>query len=306
MIYSSGEGFGARFDFPGFCITPTTTSAGDFIDVHWLDASISGEIGTPGLPVERRLFVVPHEAKVSLNIHEGFASTIDLDATSLPWRVMAVQPPIVKLPGAIEQAQFQWEESVYNRAPVPGDRILIEELGIIRGQRLFLMEVRPLTYDPIMKKLTFCPDIEVEVQFTRRDSIQSDLTPMPRLRNIVLNPGMIPMPATYGSGNYLIIVASEYESDIASFATAKEAQGFSVITHAVSPGTSKESIKSYIEGLYGGADSPDYILLVGDTNTIPNWVGGGDGSPATDLPYACMDGGGDWYPDIAIGRFYVR
>ena len=99
---------------------------------------------------------------------------------------------------------------------------------------------------------------------------------------------------------HLIIVAGEYEAVIATFANAKAAQGFSVNTWVPSS-SSATVIKDYIEGLWGGPDSPDYILLVGDTNTIPHWTGGGAGSPATDLPYACMDGVGDWYPDIAIG-----
>ena len=52
---------------------------------------------------------------------------------------------------------------------------------------------------------------------------------------------------------------------------------------------------------------PERISVVmGDTDTVPNWIGGGAGTPNTDLPYACMDGGDDWYPDLAVGRFPVR
>ena len=72
--------------------------------------------------------------------------------------------------------------------------------------------------------------------------------------------------------------------------------------YSVPAGTSRTAIKSYIQGLWGGPDAPDYLLLVGDTdgssstsNTIPHWSGAASGT-ATDLPYACMDAGDDWYP----------
>ena len=117
-----------------------------------------------------------------------------------------------------------------------------------------------------------------------------------------------------GSGSYLIVTASEYDGSapLNQFIAHKTSMGFTVNTYVVPSGTSRTAIKSYIESLWGTADAPDYILLVGDTdgssstaNTIPHWVGGGTKAATTDLPYACI-GAADWYPDIAIGRFSVR
>ena len=50
------------------------------------------------------------------------------------------------------------------------------------------------------------------------------------------------------------------------------------------------------------------MLLVGDTDRIPHFVGLadaglGDGTPDTDLYYACMDAGDDWHPEFPVGRF---
>ncbi len=122
-------------------------------------------------------------------------------------------------------------------------------------------------------------------------------------------------PAERRTGNYLIISASSYvgSAPLNEFISAKTAQGFEVMTYAVPSGTSRTTIKSYILDLWGTADAPDYILLVGDTDgssstsaTIPHWSGGGSKVCATDLPYGCMGAGDDWYPDIAVGRFSVR
>ncbi|MCK4342701.1 MAG: hypothetical protein KAY37_13370 [Phycisphaerae bacterium] len=114
------------------------------------------------------------------------------------------------------------------------------------------------------------------------------------------------------TGNYLIIVPEGFNGTepVTRIANVKTSQGFDVSTYVVPSGTSNSSIKSYIASLWGGPNAPDYILLVGDTSgststeiTIPHFSGGGSKHCTTDLPYACMDGGDDWYPDIAIGRF---
>jgi hypothetical protein len=117
------------------------------------------------------------------------------------------------------------------------------------------------------------------------------------------------------SGNYLIVAAESYvgSAPLTEFADAKTAQGFDVMIYSVPAGTSRTTIKNYILDLWGTPDAPDYILLVGDTDgsnststTIPHWVGEGSRHACTDVPYACMDAGDDWHPEIAIGRFSVR
>lgn len=119
--------------------------------------------------------------------------------------------------------------------------------------------------------------------------------------------------ASAGTGDYLIVAAEGYVGSAAldQFVAAKSDMGFDVAVYSVPAGTSQTGIKSYIESLWGGPNSPEYILIVGDTSgaistatTIPHWAGVVSGVD-TDLYYACMDGGDDWYPDIAIGRFSV-
>jgi hypothetical protein len=308
---SDQQGFRTRVDTSGFGVRARATTAGEFVELFWPDAAITGDIGKPGLPVVRRLFVTQPKTKVTLQVHLGKARKVSLSELQLPWRVMPVQPPIEKVPGARERAVLHFDESAYAGCThLTGERVTVKRLGIARGLQLYLLEMRPLAYDPDEKSLIVWRKLQARVKLrggkalVTQASPQGRLSPLPGLRNIVLNPEVIPASAK-ATGNYLIIVDSDYQSAIASFASAKTAQGFSVTTHTVN-GDSNSTIKSYIESLWGGANSPDFVLLVGDTNTIPHWTGGGEGSPATDLPYSCMDGGDDWYPDIALGRFPVR
>ena len=112
-------------------------------------------------------------------------------------------------------------------------------------------------------------------------------------------------------GNYLIVVPSGYAASapVTQLSDNRAAQGFNVMTYVVPSGTSRTTIKSYIEGLWGTADAPQYVVLIGDTSgssstttTIPHWTGTGDKGADTDWPYGCMPGGIDWYPDIPVGR----
>ena len=300
---SDQSGFTATLETEGFAVTARKTKGGEFLEVTWPNSSVAGEIGTPGLPVMRRLFVAPAGADVSVAWQGGKSVSIDLADLGFPYAVKPVQAPIPKLPGAVEAAPFVLDEVVYGTdADLLAEPVRIEELGVARGQRLFLLEMRPVSYNPVSQQMTFWPDIVADVSFTGGGRSINALSPLPGLQKIVLNPEVLSAGGR-GSGNYLIITGTNLESYIAPFAAAKTAQGFTVTTHAVSPGTSNSTIKSYIQGLWGTADAPEYVLLVGDVETIPHWDGQGEGYPDTDLQYACMDGSSDWYPDLALGRF---
>jgi hypothetical protein len=117
------------------------------------------------------------------------------------------------------------------------------------------------------------------------------------------------------TGKLLIITAPDYNGSgpLSQLVSAKTTQGLTVSQYVVPVGTTNTALRTYIQGLWGAGDRPDYILLVGDTDgsssttsTVPHFTGGGSKHAPTDLPYACMDAGDDWYPEFAIGRFSVR
>jgi hypothetical protein len=298
------EGFQVGVSLGGFIFQPQKTEAGEFVSLLLPDEPAAGEIGTPALPVIRRLFVVPDGVDVVTQVWTGPPAVANAETLGRPLRLMPVQPPIEKVPGALENTPFAFDPTAYaadvDYAP---QRVTVSELGIVRNQRLFMLEIWPLSYNPAAGQVTFWTDISVQVRFVGQPLPPSPLAPLPGLRSIVLNPSQVPARMGRGTGNYLIIVVNTLQSDIASFAAAKSAQGYTVSTYPVASGTSNTTIKNYIQSLWNTPNAPDYILLVGDSGQIPHWTGGGAGSPPTDLPYACMDGSSDWYPDIAIGRF---
>ncbi|MFQ5805464.1 MAG: C25 family cysteine peptidase [Phycisphaerae bacterium] len=307
-------GLEVTVDVAGLEFTLEETGAGEFVLVSWPEAPLAGELGTPALPVVRRLLVVPQGATVALEVREGQAAVIDLAAAGFVAPVIPMQGPIPMSPGALERAPFHYDEAAYAADELlPAERAAMTALGIVRGWQLYLLEVRPVAYNPARGTLMVRPHIDVSLSFEGGEASGRRL--LASLKGVLLNPPQPSGPIGRGSGNYLIVTASSYadSAPLTEFADTKTAQGFDVMVYSVPSGTHRSAIKNYIEDLWGTEDAPDYILLVGDTDgssststTIPHWSGGGASSSPTDLPYACMDGTGDWYPDIAVGRFSVR
>ncbi len=300
------DGLEVSLALPGLIVDTRDTKVGRFAQLSWPDSAVTGDFGAPAIPVLRKLFLVPPGADVAVTCVEPAPMTIDLAALGLPARLLPVQPPIEKLPGAREAAPFALDAVAYALdADLPAARAVVEELGTVRGQRLMALELRPIAYNAAAGTLTLWPRLDASVTFIGGAAAANPET-LPGLDSLILNPGPAPR-AQSGVGNLLVIVASAFESGIAPFTQAKSGQGYTVTTWTAAPGTTNTAIKNYIASLYAvPATRPDYVLLVGDTNTIPHWTGGGEGYPATDLPYGCMEGAADWFPDIAIGRFPVR
>jgi hypothetical protein len=286
----------------GIWIADRKTKGGAFIEIAWPEAAFYGQFGAPALPVVRNLFVVPAGAEVGIDVTAPRPCRVDLVDAGFAAQVIPVQAPIEKLPGARDRAPFDFDPAAYLvDSFTPEGRVEVTKLGVVAGNQLYLLEVRPLAYNPARGELLLWPEIDVSLNF--KGGRAADAAALPNLCGELLNP---PANAKPRGQNYLIVVAQAYAGAISPFVVGKEGQGYDVMTYEVAPGTSNTTIRNYILSLWGTADQPDYILLVGDTDTIPCWAGQGSYSPDTDIYYACMDGGDDWYPDIPLGRFSVR
>lgn len=292
------------------------------------NAGLSCEPAHPELPVYRHVLVVAHNAKVTCQTTVQAAKEFALTESGLPVRLFPRQRSIRKIPGALQQAVVEGLTSEDVSAPAESPVARLVELGVQRGQRLMLLEVFPVSYDSGKGAVILREAIEVEIvtenyqgsaastrsveilplnrgsrreeALTSRDGIVSGLTST--ATNLVEGaPGV--------SARRLLIVAPPVlAASLGAFVAHKKALGWSVDSFTTEvTGSTTESIQAFIRLRYGSdATRPSHLLLVGDTDTIPAWPGKGAYQPDTDLYYACMDGPGDWLPDMAYGRFSAR
>ena len=273
------------------------------------------EVGHPELPVLRREVEVPFGAQVTIELVS--AEYVDVSLAELGLHtIVPMQPPPSKLAGA-EPPPFTLDTAAYTQAGfAPVSPLATGEAYITRGHRILLVEVWPIAYDPVAGTLRLYSQVVFRLRLAGSDmTLTSDLAQRyaspafdQSLSRRVLNYNQgLALPEAKGVG-YLIITADAYYDAILPLADLRQSRGFEVSVTRLSelPGTTAQDIQEYILNLYHyGVLPPSYVLLVGDTDTIPTWIGPRI-ETTTDLYYATMDGEDDWHPDLHRGRFPVR
>ncbi len=301
---------------PG-CETESLTVAGQaYTRLFGAGYGYSTDLGLPNVPVMRQRVEIPFGANVTLEILS--ADYVDAPLADLGLSpIYPTQPQVVKAPNA--QAPFTFDAAFYaNGALYPATPVTLGDVYVVRGHRIQTLNIAPVAYDPGAGTLRLYKSLSLRLHLSgsnaaltrakaeRYASAAFDATLSREVLNY--NQGR-PLPATKLNGGYLIITADAYEAAMQPFVALKQSQGFNVTMTPLSNianGGTTAGIKAYIQNAYDAWPTPpSYILLVGDTNTVPGWTGQ-DATEITDLYYATMDGASDWHPDIGRGRFPVR
>jgi hypothetical protein len=271
--------------------------------------------GQPELPVLRQEVEVPFGAQVTLELISAQYIEVSLAELGLH-AIYPLQPAQIKQAGA-KQPPFTQDVAAYTQAGFsPASPLATGEAYIERGHRILPVEVWPMAYDPVAGAVRLYSQLAFRLRLEGADMVltsemaqryaspEFDRSLSQRVLNF--NQGLALFEAD--EVGYLVITADAYYEAILPLAALRESRGFDVTVTALSalPGTTTQDIKDYIQTAYDTWDvPPSYLLLVGDTDTIPTWIGPRI-ETTTDLYYATMDGEDDWHPDLRRGRFPVR
>jgi hypothetical protein len=271
--------------------------------------------GQPELPVLRREVEIPFGAQVTLELISAQYIDVSLAEFGLH-TIYPLQPAQTKQADA-KTPPFTQDVAAYTQAGfAPAQPLSIGEAYTVRGHRILLVEVWPVAYDPVAGTLRLYSQMAFRLRLPGADmALTSEMAqryaspPFDQsLSQRVLNFNQsLSLPEVDEVG-YLIITADAYYDAILPLASLRESRGFKVTATRLSelPGNTAQDIKDYIQAAYDTWElPPSYLLLVGDTDTIPTWIGPRI-ETTTDLYYATMDGGDDWHPDLRRGRFPVR
>jgi hypothetical protein len=302
---------------PGIHTEPIMIAGSAYTRLFGDTLGASAITGLPDLPVLRRQVEIPYGAEYSLELRRANVTRASLQALDLTAPIAPQQPPDCKCDD--QPAPFTLDEGAYSSdAFFPSQPIAITGEYIQRGHRILTVEIWPVAYNPVTGGLLFYSQVDVRINLKGSDmaftQAQADRYASPafegRMARQVLNFNQGREARQFTQADpvgYLIISADEFYSNMVPFVTLKQEQGFTV-THTLlsTIGSTTNAIKAYIQNAYDDWTlPPSYVLLVGDTNTLPTWTGPEIGT-STDLYYATMDGTSDWHPDIGRGRFPVR
>ncbi|NLH47802.1 MAG: hypothetical protein GX444_04265 [Myxococcales bacterium] len=312
IVAADTYGLTLAVDVPGLEVTEDQD---DYVTLTIPEAGFAGAIGEPRLPVINRLIRVPFGADVRV---ETTADFDELPVTELTGaaRLMPVQPAIPKIPGARENAVFTVNEKAYRiDAAVFAAPAAMTDEGALRGYRFMALQVRPVNYNPVTGILQVAKSMRVAVRFLHPDyaetEYQGERYAEPRTyamaKNLLINFDQLETTkaAAFTPTSYVIIgtpavLALDKVQELIEW---KAQRGYDVVPVTVAEaGNQPANIMNYLRDAYQNWDRPPaYVLLLGDINLVPQFIGATGYSLATDLYYGTMNKG-DYFPDLGVGR----
>ncbi len=313
VVSSTSQYIRLRGDFPGVSWEMLSAKGGDFVQLTIPDGGHTTDIGKPRMPVVRRFIEVPLGARFEVRVLSERSTVFRLEDLGITQPILPVQPPVPKIEGAWEKMIFELDEDFYQKDSFyPEGLVAIKEAGELRGHRLLLVELYPVSYNPRRGELRVLSQIEVRVDLSGSDMGRT-LEKLRRYRSSLFDrlceglitnygwlEGMLDSPPPLPIG-YLIITHDDFFSEVQPLADWKQKKGFHVtVARTSETGPTNTEIKAYIEDAYNTWPiPPQFVMLVGDVAQVPCWPGIGD--RFCDLYYVTITVP-DYFPDIWIGR----
>lgn len=315
LLSANAKSIDLQASLPGAQVETIRAGGQAFTRLYGEGYGFPNAIGQPELPVLRREVEIPFGAQVSIELISAQYIEVSLAELGLH-TVYPLQPAQTKQTGAKTPPLTQ-DVAAYTQAGfTPTSLLAVGEAYTQRGHRILPVEIWPVAYDPVAGILRLYSQLVFRLRLEGADMALTNAMAQryaspafnQDLSQRVLNFNQsLSMPEADAVG-YLVISADAYYDAILPLAALRESRGFEVTVTRLSelPGTTTQDIKDYIQSAYDTWEvPPSYLLLVGDTDTIPTWIGPRI-ETTTDLYYATMDGGDDWHPDLRRGRFPVR
>jgi len=303
--------------FPEMNITEKIINEKVFSQVSYADFGFLKNIGKPCLPAHNDIILIPSDAEIEINIVESEFVILENIL------VMPALRPATDRYGDPEP-EFEFDEEFYTSdTKYPENLVSLIETPIIRGNHLAVIQICPFEYNPLKKELKAYTKIKYSIRFGGKKvnvSKGSGLTALQSLQNIVLNKQILSEAIekikyenniyrdSVESKNYLIITHSKYQKAADSLAQWKQQLGYSVEIISRSSWTSQQVKKEISDRYKRYNPKPEYFVIIGDNEDVPgeNLYAPTSAKFASDRYYACFDGPGDYYPDIAHGRISVN
>lgn len=130
-------GFDVHYAVGDIAIREVQTSQGPYDEVYLEGWGFTNDVGEPKLPMMRRIISVPLGAEVRHTITSQVTREFDPETSQLKNQIIPAQEPVSKSADP-EDIPFLISDAAYSsRGFNDRDWIRIEELGIMRGVRLF-------------------------------------------------------------------------------------------------------------------------------------------------------------------------
>jgi len=318
LLRSDDNGLQMKLDMDEISSFDVSTKEGVFSQINIDGFTYSNNIGSPKLPIIRKIISVPLGAKVTATVQNYNTSEFKLEDFGINNQLIPAQLPVSKSVDPSELV-FSFNLTAYSQDQLTSKELVsVEELGMMRGVRLLVVEISPIQYNPVKGIILVCNNIDINVNFIGGDHTKTNWERMrtyspyfeSTLANSILNYSQ-PQgrdQITQYPIKYVIISDPMFETQLQPFIEWKSEMGYDVIeayTDDPNVGNTTTNIKNFLQDLYDAGTpenpAPSFVLFVGDIAQIPAW-NGSTGGHITDLNYVKLDGA-NIIPDMYYGRF---
>jgi hypothetical protein len=300
------------FSLDGFTREKETVAGVTYDRISLPGRGTTEGIGFPELPAVNEIVMIPGDAKVRADIVAWDEVTLE------GYNVWPFQTPATD---ADLELPFVKDEAYYaGGATYPDSKVELGQPGIFRDLRVINLRVYPFRWNPATRELKVAKKFTIKLGYYGQDTVNTlphsnyrDPQFEPLYRETVVNyrPGL--SRSNY-DGNLehpeiLYVCYPDFKDEAEPLAEFYNKMGYyTKVVTTNETGTTKESIKSYIQQVYNEASPAilKYVLLVGDIDYVAAgyWPGY---AMVADYWYSCLTGGQeDPYPDVNVGRFSTK
>ncbi len=320
------QGFSIHISLDEITYSLIETETGSFTGLSFKGSKNTYDTGKPQIPVFRELIAFPEGSEPEVRIISFKEKELFLSDLGIKNIIIPAQPSWSKS-SKPEERKFVINSESYKTDSYSKEEIAsISRSGVMRGIGVGVLEIRPVTYNPVRNSVRVMTDIEAEVIF---NGVKSDpsaaraehFSPyfegaFSKLINKVSTEAksdLIRYPVTY------LIAANQIldgNTKLQEFIDWKTEKGFKVITQFFPSTATVTDVDTWIENKYQDlTPKPSFVLIIGDqsgTYVIPteqNPALGSAGSvTVSDLVYGVIGATGSTnrIPSIHVGRFSVN
>ncbi len=289
---------------PGFYVSEIDRNGRRFQRIEIPGGTSAVMPGTPNLPRLIARIGLPDTGSAVIDVTPIDVVTLD------GYTVEPVQLPTTDLDA---QPEFIIDETLYgSTADWPLKQAEPGTPAIWRDVRISDTSIYPLTWKASTRELKIAKKMKIEIRFTSTPSENEKIrTTWLVSRNYdrmyrasIVNYDAMGFSTRNRDTNirYIMIAADSLIPAIQPLADWWNQAGVKTVIRPISEvGTTTDAVKAEILEYYN-TENTEYVLLVGETNQVPIWSFSHSGDEGVgDFDYSCLEGG-DWVPEIAIGR----
>jgi len=258
---------------------------------------------------------LPELPKVAANVSVAYDSAVRLDVVEQEAFALQTPPPLPSrgdITRSVDPTTIPYEEDkFYTTGGVyPESPVFAGETFVMRDLRGLPIHFQPFTYDSAAGTLQVYSRLSVRVVADgpeRLRDIPAAVNPDfdSLYRGTFANYGRARYTAVHEPGRLLIIAADAYADAMLPLKEWKTARGLTTKLVKVSAaGGNAAALKTFITNEYRSPEGLTYVMLVGDSDTVPTLKGTFE--KADSDPSLGMIDGNDYYPEVLVSRLSAR